>query len=137
MKTYVKLKDDIPESESLRGLEGKTCEVHPALQIDEHPNIALVIFHNGNPYCVKWKYVAEKIEKFDEGDPSFDGEIAATIETLYHTASPWSPSQASDAVEKMMQMERGMEYVFSKGLVSVRKMATIMGCQVEDITRGL
>ena len=135
MKTYVKLKDDIPESESLRGLEGKTCEVHSALQIDEHPNIALVIFHNGNPYCVKWKYVAEKIENFDEGDRAFDGEIAATIERLAATENP-SP-ELKEAIVALKSMEKGMEYLFAKGLASVRLMAKIMNCHIEDITRGL
>lgn len=35
------------------------------------------------------------------------------------------------------RLRRLTDYVFSRGLVSVRKAARIMDCQVEDITEGL
>jgi hypothetical protein len=130
MQTKLKLKNDLPYNDGRNALSGMVVE---PLVMSASGRILI-----GLDKKVHWIHrsdISEKIHNIDEGDRAFDGEIANKIEKLAAIENP-SP-ELQEAVALLKSVEQGMEYIFSRGLVSVRRMAKIMNCYIEDITKGL
>ena len=131
MKLFLKLKDHLSYLDDRGNLSGQTVEPLDVMQ----GGFRIQVLFEGKKYWINKNDVERKIEKLDKGDSAFDGEFAAIIERLEAEENP-SP-ELKEAVRVLRSLEKGMDYLLSKGFVSVRRLARIMDCYVEDLTGGL
>ena len=125
----LKIKDDISYERSI--LDGKT--VRHLYYTGMSGDMEVCVEYAGLKYHISVYDIEKQIEEIPinkKGNPYFNGEFSTIIEKLSKVENP--SLDLVEAVRVLQSMEKGIEYILD--IVSVRKLAEIMNCCIEDIT---
>ena len=131
VKQILKLKETLPYFDDRGALEGKEVETIERTK----GGFRFRVKYNDNTYWITAQDIDEKIERLDKGKRPFNGEFAATIERISNVNSP--SADLIEAVKILRSMEKALDYVVNKKLISMRRLAKIMNCCVKDIAGGI